>query len=113
MESRYEDVSVGTIQNIVQLFRDMKPASLAMFSHVVTVVKLILVMPATNATSERSFSALRRLKTYLRSTMAQARLNHLLTLHVHREATDSMDITAVAREFVGNRDGRLSTFGTF
>ena len=32
-------------------------------------MKLILVAPATNATSERSFSTPRRLKTYLRSTM--------------------------------------------
>ena len=35
------------------------------------VVKLILIMPASNATSERSFSALRRVKSYLRSTMGQ------------------------------------------
>ena len=34
-------------------------------------VSLILVMPATNATSERSFSALRRVKTFLRTTMTQ------------------------------------------
>ena len=31
---------------------------------------------ATNATSERSFSALQRVKTYLRSTTKQERLNH-------------------------------------
>ena len=36
------------------------------FSGVWKVLKLLLVLPATNATSERSFSALRRLKTYLR-----------------------------------------------
>ncbi len=34
-------------------------------------------MPATNASSERSFSALRRVKSYLRSTMLQERLNYL------------------------------------
>ena len=38
------------------------------YCEVIKLVKLILVMPATNATSERSFSALRRLKTWLRST---------------------------------------------
>ena len=35
---------------------------------------ILLVIPATNATSERSFSALRRIKSYLRSTMTQDRL---------------------------------------
>ena len=35
-------------------------------SEVVTVMKLLLIMPASNATSERSFSALRRVKHTLR-----------------------------------------------
>ena len=30
---------------------------------------ILLIIPATNATSERSFSALKRIKSYLRSTM--------------------------------------------
>ena len=55
---------------------------------------ILLVMPATNCTSERSFSALRRIKTYLRSTMSQARFNHLLLLllHYHQDLTDSLDM---------------------
>jgi hypothetical protein len=40
----------------------------SVLSEVVKLVRLILVMPATNATSERSFSALKRVKTYLRSS---------------------------------------------
>ena len=38
-------------------------------------LSLVLVMSATNAVSERSFSCLRRLKSYLRATMSQSRLN--------------------------------------
>lgn len=53
------------------------------FSEVVKVVQLILVMPATNAVSEHSFSTMRRIKSYLRSTMRQDRLNHLMTLIAH------------------------------
>ena len=49
-------------------------------SEVVKLLTLILVMPATNAVSERSASALRRVKTYLRTTMHQDRLNHLMVL---------------------------------
>ena len=37
-------------------------------------LRLILVMPATNAVSERSASGLRRVKTYLRTTISQSRL---------------------------------------
>ena len=36
--------------------------------------KLTMVMPATNPTSERIFSLLKLIKTYLQSTMTQGRL---------------------------------------
>ena len=44
-----------------------------------------LVSPSSNAESERNASSLRRIKTYLRSTMSQQRLNNLMVLHVHKE----------------------------
>ena len=54
-----------------------------------TLVIILLVIPAANGTSERTFSALRRVKTFLKSTMNQARMNNLITLHVHKERTDA------------------------
>ena len=61
--------------------------------------KLLLVLPATNATSERSFSALRRIKSYLRSTMTQARLNHLMVLHYHQDIADKLDLKIIGNEY--------------
>ena len=63
-------------------------------------LRLALVLPATNAVSENSFSALRRVNTYLRSTMNQSRLNHLMILHVQKHLTDTLDLVKVANEFV-------------
>ena len=57
----------------------------AVIGEVVTLLRLILVLPSTNAVSECSFSAMRQLKTYLRTTMTQERLNHLLLLHIHKD----------------------------
>ena len=94
----------------------MRPLSAAkkqLLSEVCTILKLILVMPATNASSERSFSALRRVKSYLRSTMRQDRLNHLMVLHIHDERTDELDLKEVANEFVGECEHRLRIFGKF
>ncbi len=105
------DTSNISIRRIVDYVRDMKPTTKCLFSQVVTVVKLVLVMPATNATSERTFSALRRIKTYLRSTMTQERLNNLMVLHVHREATDNIDISSTANEFVSRKETRSAIFG--
>jgi len=68
----------------------------ALISQVCTILELTHVLPSANAVSERSFSALQQVKTYLRSTMGQERcLNHLLMLHVHKEYTD---FTAVAND---------------
>ena len=76
-------------------------------------MKLITVMPATNASSERSFSAMRRVKSYLRSTMTQERLNHLMMLHIHKDITDSIDLSDVANDFVRNCEHRSNIFGKF
>ena len=78
---------------------------------VVTLLKLLLVLPSTNAVSERTFSAMRRLKTYLRATMKQNRLNHLLVLNVHKDRTDNLSCEAVAQSFVGDSEHRLTVFG--
>ena len=72
-----------------------------------------MVTPATNASSERSFSAMRRVKSYLRSTMKQERLNHLMLLHVHKELTDTLNLADVVNDFVSSSENRLRVFGKF
>lgn len=54
------------------------------FPNMTVLLQLIATLPVTTATKERSFSALKYLKTYLRSTMNQTRLNGLALLYVHR-----------------------------
>ena len=61
-------------------------------SAVCKLLSLVLVMPATNAVSERSFSCLRRHKSYLRATMSQSRLNNVMVLHVHKSITDKLSL---------------------
>ena len=47
-------------------------------------VHILAVIPATSCSAERSFSALRRLKTYLRSIMGQRRVNNIALLNIER-----------------------------
>ena len=77
------------------------------FSEVCTLAWLILVMPATNAASEHSFSTMRRLKTYLQSTVSQNRLNHLMLLNINKQKVNSLDIDTVADEFVQGSEHHL------
>ena len=73
--------------------------------------KLLLTLPATDAQSERVFSALKRIKTYLRTTMSQKRLNWLMILHVHKERTDKLSIERIVNLFVSRNEERLRIFG--
>ena len=59
-----------------------------------------------DATSERSFSALKRIKSYLRSTMSQSRLNHLMLLYYHQDLTDQLNMQEVANDFICAREQR-------
>ena len=47
-------------------------------------LKLLLVLPISTATAERTFSSLRILKTWLRSTMGEERLSGLALMYIHR-----------------------------
>ncbi|ESO00286.1 hypothetical protein HELRODRAFT_83212, partial [Helobdella robusta] len=54
--------------------------------------RIFLTIPVTTCSSERSFSVLRRLKTYLRSTISQLRLNHLAILYCYKERAQNLSI---------------------
>ena len=84
-----------------------------LYSEVTKVLQLILVMPATNASSERSFSAVCHLKNYPRSTMSQQHLNNLMGLHIHDDVTDSLDLKKAAQRFIKNYGDRTALFGRF
>ena len=80
-----------TFRDVHAHFSSLSSAQLALMPQVVLLVKFVLLMPATNAVSERSASAMRRIKTYLRSTMTQTRLNNTMVLHIHNHLTDNID----------------------
>ena len=76
------------------------PMATTMFSEVDVLLLLYLTIPATTVTAERSFSALCRVKTYLRSTMTEKRLNSILLLHTHHDFCVELDLRQVATVFV-------------
>jgi len=71
-----------------------------MLSEIDKLLVILFTIPITSATSERGFSSVRRLKTFLRSTMTQRRLNNLFLLYIHTHLTDTVDLTSVAKQFV-------------
>jgi hypothetical protein len=49
------------------------------------------ILPVSIATPERSFSCLKRIKTYLRNTTGQERLNGIASMNIHKDINVSVD----------------------
>ena len=54
------------------------------FPQLIDCLRVAMTFGVTSASAERSFSSLKRVKTYLRSTMTQERLNNLALLYIER-----------------------------
>lgn len=77
-----------TTGEAVDILKQMPSEVRGLFDEVEKLVRLLLVVPVASAEAERSFSALKRLKNWLRSTMTQQRLNNVSVCHVHQTALD-------------------------
>ena len=86
-----------SINDVIKSLSQLSSAQRLAFSNVWVLMKILLVMPATSDSSERSFSGLRRIKTYLRTTMTQKRLNDLMVLNIYKEKTDLLNLAVVAK----------------
>ena len=82
----------------------------ALLPELVKFVKIVLTVPVTTCTAERSFSGLRRLKTYLRSVMRQDRLNAVSIINCHRDEAMKLDLDTVADEFIARNELRRNTY---
>ena len=60
-------------------------SSKGLFNEFFTLIKIAHTIPVILATAECTFSALRKVKSYLRSTMSQERLNNCMILHIYKE----------------------------
>ena len=65
----------------------LKHTSPVMFPNIRKMLIHMMVLPVTSCEAERSFSTLRRLKTYLRTTMNQECLNGLALLNIYNFTT--------------------------
>ena len=61
------------------------------FSNIKVCLRILGTLPVTTCTCERSFSSMRRLKTYTRSTMISERLNVVALMHVHQEIVPDIE----------------------
>jgi len=63
------------------------------------------LLPVSTATSERSFSTMRRLKTYLRSSIGNERMTGLALLSIRKDL--QIDREKIMNDFVASSNRRF------
>ena len=76
-------------------------------------LNLYYTIPLTSAICERSFSAMRRWKTWLRVNTGANLSNDIMFANIQKAQMDDLSIKAVAQEFANKNEERINYFGSF
>ena len=97
VEFREEIGGQKTVRDVLQLLYEYRIVS--SFPQFQKLLTLFLTIPVTVASAVRSFSKLKLIKTYLRSTMGQSRLADLAILSIENAEAKIMDFSNLIKQF--------------
>ena len=80
----------------------------AKFPNIFIVTRILLTLPISVATGERSFSKLKIIKIYLRSAMLQERLSNISIISIEHEILDNLDTHDLISQFALNKARKVS-----
>jgi hypothetical protein len=69
----------------------LQKCNISIFPSTYKLLQILATLPVATANSERSFSTLKILKTYLRNTTRENRLNDLAMMNVHSDIMINLD----------------------
>ena len=102
VEFRKEIGEQKTVRNDLQLLYEYR--ILSVFPQLQKLLTLYLTIPVTVASAEGSFSKLKLIKTYLRSTMGQSRLADLALLSIENAEAKIVDFSNLIQQFASVDD---------
>ena len=86
LDAFYRRKEMHSFDGLVDLLNFLKNSTLGTtFSEICKVLEILITIPMCSTEAERTFSTLKRIKTYLRNTMGQNRLNALGILSIGHE----------------------------
>ena len=94
-KASFDGKDISTPLEVFQL----QCVSAGFYPDVHRVMQLIATLPVTTCECERCISSIRRLKTFLRSTIGQERFSALALMHVHYD--HPVDLDHVVNLFAG------------
>ncbi|XP_074524579.1 zinc finger MYM-type protein 1-like [Halichoeres trimaculatus] len=105
----YENEEFRSCKGALALYQVLMENNLGeTFTETVSLLNIIITTPMTTSESERCFSTLKRIKTFLRNTMLQDRLNALAMLSIEKKMTkDIPDFNSkVIEKFASQKERR-------
>lgn len=99
-KTKNEDIPDTGIETLTKCDKEVYPA-------VYELIKIFSTLPVSTATAERSFSTLRRLKDWMRTTMREDRLVALALLNIHRGIADKVNPNKVVDRFAKVKKRKL------
>ena len=85
----------------------------SVFPNLKQLLKIYTVMPVSSASAERSFSRLKIIKNYARSTMEESRLSDLSLLSIERSTSEKLDFDNVIQTFANIKNRRKNLYKNY
>ncbi|CAH3167123.1 unnamed protein product [Pocillopora meandrina] len=85
IDNRHHNFYQEAVTIARQVAATLKDIDKDAYVNIYSMLKVLITIPISSASCERSISSLRNLKNYLRNTMTQDRLNGLALMHAHRD----------------------------
>ncbi|XP_060878932.1 uncharacterized protein LOC132951183 [Metopolophium dirhodum] len=98
-------LDISSPLNILQYIFDYELQDI--FPNLWISLRLLLTLSVTVASGERSFSKLKLIKTYLRSTMANERLVSLSVLSIENEIAAEIDFSTITQSFAERKSRKV------
>ena len=102
---RKQQSGMANLSGIVELAVFLEPHK-DVFHELFRLCKIAIALPVSSAACERSFSALKLIKTHLRTTMADDRLSNLGVLSIEARRAKSLDMDKFIKLFATNHQNR-------
>lgn len=120
-----KDISAIELVNEINVFKDickkdenLEPLNIIryiysnnlenVFVNLTIAFRILLTFPVSVATGERSFSKLKLIKTYLRSTISQERLVGLALISIEKELCDKLDVNKIIEKFASIKARKIN-----
>lgn len=91
--------NINTCDDLIKWLADYGTGRNIIFQNIFKILKEFVTIPVTSCSCERTFSKLSFIKTKLRSTMQQDRLDALLTISIEQESAYNINIDDVIEHF--------------